>query len=195
MSRDLGSVTLLGVESIGRPGQRQFRLFTQSREGSALLWIEKEQLDGLAVAIDRALALITEGHVLRTEAQAGESEQPEGIPPQFPRHPTYDLHVGQMQLSYNEIQNVFSLHVVPVEAILEQGRESQISEEDILTLTFTPEQAQYLARNIVRVIAGGRPVCPLCHTPLDGGPHACIKQNGHHEVVQIETSDDESENG
>jgi hypothetical protein len=30
--------------------------------------------------------------------------------------------------------------------------------------------------------------------PLDGGPHACVKQNGHHEIVQIvEAEDDEEE--
>jgi len=36
-------------------------------------------------------------------------------------------------------------------------------------------------------------VCPLCQTPLDGGPHACVKQNGHHEIVQIVEAEDEEE--
>ena len=35
------------------------------------------------------------------------------------------------------------------------------------------------------VLPAGRPICPLCHTPLDGGPHACVKQNGHREIMQI----------
>jgi len=36
-------------------------------------------------------------------------------------------------------------------------------------------------------------VCPLCGAPLDGGPHACVKQNGHHEIVQLVEDDEEEE--
>jgi hypothetical protein len=39
----------------------------------------------------------------------------------------------------------------------------------------------------------GRPVCPLCHEPLDEGPHACEKQNGHHQIIQIMEDEEEEE--
>jgi hypothetical protein len=55
------------------------------------------------------------------------------------------------------------------------------------------EQGQNLARRITALAEGGRPVCPLCHAPLDGGPHACVKQNGHRKIIQIITDEDEDE--
>lgn len=70
MSVDLGPVTVLGADVIGPSDQRQFCLFAQSVRGSVLMWLEKEQLDGLSIALDRSLALITEGQALRTEAQS-----------------------------------------------------------------------------------------------------------------------------
>ena len=54
MSVDLGSVTVLGADAIGQQDQRQFRLFAQSVRGSVLMWLEKEQLDGLSIALDRS---------------------------------------------------------------------------------------------------------------------------------------------
>jgi hypothetical protein len=66
-------------------------------------------------------------------------------------------------------------------------------EEDALSFLFTLEQAHELTRSIAVLVSSGRPVCPLCHTPLDGGPHACVKQNGHREIVQVLEEDDEEE--
>ncbi len=194
MSVDLGRVNILGADAIGKPGQRQFRLFAQSAAGSTLMWLEKEQLDGLSVALDRSLALITEGQVLRTEAQAvvGEPRSVEGMPADFPKTPGYEFQVGQMRLNFNEQDTTFELNVVPLEVIMERGQEPQVRmrEEDVLSLIFTQLQAQQLSSLIRKVITGGRPVCPFCHTPLDGGPHACVKQNGHREVLQIEEGEE-----
>src|SRR5438874_8086813 len=123
MSVDLGSVTVLGADAIGQSDQRQFRLFAQSVRGSVLMWLEKEQLDGLSIALDRSLALITEGRVLRTVAQVGGRLALEGIPVDFPRSPDYECQVGQMRLSFNEHESTFQLHIVPVEVTMERGRE------------------------------------------------------------------------
>ena len=66
-----------------------------------------------------------------------------------------------------------------------------VHEEDAVSVLFTQGQARELASTIAILVAGGRPVCPFCHTPLDGGPHACVKQNGHHEIVQIVTEEED----
>ncbi|HET8845544.1 MAG TPA: DUF3090 family protein, partial [Ktedonobacteraceae bacterium] len=64
--------------------------------------------------------------------------------------------------------------------------------DDALSLLFSVAQAQQLTRRITNLVSKGRPVCPLCHTPLDGGPHACVKQNGHREILrELEDEDDE----
>ena len=107
MSVDLGPIDILGADAVGQPGQRRFRLFAQSTRGSAVIWMEKEQLNSLSLAIDRFLALITEGQILRTEAVAGNRSSPAGMPADFPRQPTYDLQVGQIRLNYEERRAVF----------------------------------------------------------------------------------------
>jgi len=195
MNIDLGRINVLGTDAVGLPGQRRFRLFVESVRGSAIMWMEKEHLNSLSMVLDRSLAVISDGEVLRTEAKAGEPARASGIPEDFPAHPTYEIQVGQMKLTYDEEDSMFLLSVTPLEIIVERGQEPQVymHEKDSITFIFTQEDAQELSSSISQVVASGRPVCPLCHTPLDGGPHACVKQNGHREILQVEEGEDEEE--
>ncbi len=191
MSIDLGVSRVLGAEAVGRPGQRRFRLFTQSGHGSALVWMEKEQLNSLSLALDRALAQLTDGQILRTEASASGMPAPRGIPADFPSRPTRDIQAGQITVAYDERNAQFIMSIVTLETLLERTEEGeQVRENDEdLTFRFTQEQAQELSMNITIIVRAGRPVCPFCGTPLDGSPHACVKQNGHHKTIQVQQSD------
>lgn len=82
---------------------------------------------------------------------------------------------------------MFQLVVVPLEIIIQPGQEAmaRINEKDAISLLFTQQQAQELTNTITAIVPAGRPVCPLCGTPLDGSPHACVRQNGHREIVPI----------
>ena len=195
--RDLGVAQVLGAEAIGQPGQRRFRLFARARTSSALLWMEKEQLLNLSLVIDRMLAQISEGRILRVEAQAGGLPSAQGeLPDDFPATPDYEFRVGQLRLSFEGQQETFSLMAVPFEIEEDEQGEPQINlqSEEALSLLFTIEQAQQLTSRITSLVtSGGRPICPLCHTPLDGGPHACVKQNGHREIVQLLAEEDDED--
>ena len=59
-----------------------------------------------------------------------------------------------------------------IEILLERGQEPRaiIREDEAISIFFTLEQAQALTSAITLLVSSGRPVCPLCHTPLDGGP-------------------------
>jgi len=196
MSKELGLAITLGVEAIGQPGQRRFCLFVESRRDSAIMWMEKEQLNRLSFALDRALAQVTQGQILRTEAQADTSPAPPGMPTDFPRSPEYDFREAQIGLTYDPHNEAFTLTVAPVDIIMEPGEEpqAQVREEDNVSFLFTAQQAHDLTSAINALLSiGGRPVCPLCGTPLDDGPHACVRQNGHYEVIQVVEGDDEEE--
>jgi uncharacterized repeat protein (TIGR03847 family) len=195
MSVDLGYANVLGTDAVGQPGQRRFRLFAMSERGSAVMWMEKEHLNSLSLALDRFLAMISEGQILRTEAQAGTRPSPKGMPADFPQRPTYEFQVGQMKLNYDEQEMAFLLIVTPLEITMERGQEPQIymREEDDVSFYFTLPAAHELSSAIAQIVSAGRPVCPLCHAPLDGGPHACVKQNGHREILRIEEQEDEEE--
>jgi len=184
---DLGMAEILGADAVGQPGQRRFRLFVRTQTSSAILWMEKEQLLNLSLVIDRVLAQISEGRILRTEAQAGGLSPVTGdMPTSFPT-PAYDMQVGQLRLSFDGEQGAFILAAVPFDIVEDEGGEPQLSlrTDDSLTFFFTVEQAQHLTGRITFLVNSGRPLCPLCHTPLDGGPHSCIKQNGHREIIQL----------
>jgi uncharacterized repeat protein (TIGR03847 family) len=193
MSIELGPVWLLGADAVGQPGQRRFRLFVQSARGSAILWMEKEQLNSVSLSLDHILAQLTEGQVLRVEAHVGEQRQPTKMPPDFPKTPTYEFQVGQIKLAYEEERDIFLLSVAPLEIELQSGGEPQaiLREEDAVSFLFNQREAQELSGSITTVVSAGRPLCPLCHVPLDGGPHACVKQNGHREILQIEEEEGE----
>ena len=50
---------------------------------------------------------------------------------------------------------------------------------DMLRVRLTPIAARAFARRAQRVVAAGRPPCPLCGNPLDPQGHICPRQNGH----------------
>jgi uncharacterized repeat protein (TIGR03847 family) len=187
MSKDLGPIEIVGAEAVGQPGQRRFRLFAMAHNISVALWMEKEQLNNLSIALDRILAQLTEGRILRTEAQASPPPSPEGAPANFPAKPDFEFQVGQLRISYDEKRDLLVLISIPLGIVMEPGQEPQVilREEDTLSFRFTLQQAKHLTSSIAILVSSGRPVCPLCKAPLDGGPHACVKQNGHRELVQV----------
>ncbi|EFH87164.1 DUF3090 family protein [Ktedonobacter racemifer] len=195
MSNDLGRIETLGADAVGMPGQRRFRLYARSGLGSAVVWMEKEHLRTLAETLEGILGVIADGEVLRLEARPGGLPSPTGMPGDFPLTPTYDFQVGQMKLNFDEHNEMFLLSLAPMEIIEERGEpQALILEDEAVVLRFSPQEALELSNEIGLVVAAGRPVCPFCHMPLDGGPHACVKQNGHHKIVQMEIQDiDEDE--
>ena len=198
MSKDLGPIEIVGAEAIGQPGQRRFRLFAMIHNISVALWMEKEQLNNLSIALDRILAQLTEGRILRTEAQASPPTPPRGAPANFPAKPEFEFQVGQLRISYDERRNMLILTSIPLGIVMEPGQEPEVilRDDDKLSFRFTLQQAKELASSITILVSTGRPICPLCRAPLDGGPHACAKQNGHRELVQaledeVEDTEDE----
>jgi len=198
MSTDLGPIDIVGAEAIGQPGQRRFRLFAMIHNISVALWMEKEQLNNLSIALDRILTQLSEGRILRTEAQASPPVHPQGAPANFSANPEFEFQVGQLRISYDESRNMLILISIPLGIVMEPGQEPQVilRDDETLSFRFTLLQAKELASSITTLVSSGRPTCPLCGAPLDGGPHACDKQNGHHELVQIledEAEDNEEE--
>src|SRR5438093_10272651 len=107
---DFGLVDDLDIESIGEPGQRTFRLVIERRANTASLWIEKEQLEYLALIIDQQLA------------RFGQRPRQDDLPlltlaPRFPSKPSIDLHVSRMAITFDSDRDrfVFAVHSVDQE--------------------------------------------------------------------------------
>ena len=91
---DFGHAELLEPEAIGEPGQRAFRLRVMSKDESASLWLEKEQLAALTLAF-RHLLEQTE------DAPAAEAEPPPPAQP-FPERPQVEMKLGRLGIGYDE---------------------------------------------------------------------------------------------
>jgi uncharacterized repeat protein (TIGR03847 family) len=51
---------------------------------------------------------------------------------------------------------------------------------DALRVLIEPGRARAFVDRARRVIAAGRPPCPLCGLPLDPAGHICPRHNGYH---------------
>jgi uncharacterized repeat protein (TIGR03847 family) len=51
---------------------------------------------------------------------------------------------------------------------------------DVLRVRMTADKARSFVERAARIIASGRPPCPLCGQPLDPQGHICPRRNGHY---------------
>lgn len=159
---DLGPVDEIDAEAIGEPGRRTFRILAERGDTIASLWLEKEQL--------QALGMIMEQQLARLGRRRGKEPLPIlSLASRFTGRAAIDFKVGRMAVGYDERRGVF---VVTAHEI-----EDPMSTEPAFTCTATAPQVAALAEKIARVVAAGRPRCPLCGAPVEG-PHVCPLANG-----------------
>ena len=165
---DFGVATRLDADAIGEPGKRTFRLLVESGSSSALVWIEKEQLLALAVAIEQVLEQAAPEETARAEIA------PVTGPLQdFPLNPTVEFRVGSLQLGHDGGQEQFLL----LASDTEQAEENE--QTPTLTVRLDYRAASRLSKQIAALDAAGRPRCPLCGQPMGPGLHHCPLSNGH----------------
>src|SRR3990172_7111369 len=88
---DFGPLDALDAEAVGEPGKRTFRIRAWKDQAAASLWLEKQQLLALSLALRQVMA------------QAGQS--PRAGPPvtrAFPEQPSVDIKVGRLALGRDE---------------------------------------------------------------------------------------------
>jgi uncharacterized repeat protein (TIGR03847 family) len=159
---DFGEAVSVDAQSLGEPGQRTFRLLVQGASGAASIWMEKQQLAGIAVWLDDVLERL-------------DREQPSDEPYVEPEPigAIYDVEfrATQIGLGYSEEDGLFAIHAFD---------ERMVGGAPAFRCLLTRGQSRVLSRKISEVVAGGRPVCPLCDMPIDPAGHVCPKANGHH---------------
>lgn len=166
--------------SVGQPGDRTFYLQATSTGRVTSVVLEKFQVSLLAERIDELL-----DEVLRRTGDGVEipEKAPSGLrddgPLDLPL--TEDFRVGAIALAWDADGDR-----VVVEAQEESDTPVEPLSEDIpadgpgvLRVRITPRAARAFAQRALKVVAAGRPPCPLCGLPLDAGGHVCPRQNGH----------------
>jgi len=174
-------VSSLEAEAIGEPGQRTFRLRISSDQRTASLWLEKEQLQALALALMRLLVQMGQPEYIPAAGAVANPLSP------FPEQPSLDLKVGRLGLGLDQADSSIVFFAYEVEESEEEPEQSEPESEAVLACRAAPAQCRDLVAMIEGIIATGRPLCRLCLAPIDPEGHVCARSNGHRPETDLET--------
>lgn len=162
MTADFGYAKRINAESFGEPGQRTFRLKIEGSGGeTATLWVEKQQIQALELALRQMLA------------QLDHEPAPPADMAGFPQDPEQEFRVGRMSMGYDPEDTRVILQAYELAADDDADPE--------ITMKLTANQCATLRVQLNEIIVAGRPICPLCDGPIDASGHSCIRSNGHRE--------------
>ena len=166
--------------AVGQPGERTFYLQATASGRVTSVVLEKFQVSALAERIDELL-----DEVLRRTG--GSTAVPAAAPTALADDAPLDLplledfRVGAIALAWDGDGGM-----VVIEAQEESDDPPEpLSDEvpadgpGVLRVRITPGAARAFAQRAARIVAAGRPPCPLCGLPLEVDGHICPRQNGH----------------
>ncbi len=162
----------LRVEAIGEPGQRRFRLLALVGGETFIIWMEKQQLQALGLALEQMLEQLPDQ----------EPDVSQGAAPfEFDIATRRQFRAGRMELGYDERNDRLVIVAHDMNDDSESGSPGPISEEAQAQFAcrITREQARDVSADASAVVAAGRPRCTMCGASMGPGPHVCPQQNGH----------------
>jgi uncharacterized repeat protein (TIGR03847 family) len=166
--------------TVGQPGERTF--FLQARTGTRVISValEKAQVAALAERLEELLEQVQR----RGGAAAAEPTTIEGAEDTGPLDQPIleEFRVGTMALAWDSVDER-----VIVEAQAQTEAEAEATEPlsdaetgpDVLRVRIPAAAVWAFVRRAQRLVAAGRPPCPVCGLPLDPSGHVCPRQNGH----------------
>jgi uncharacterized repeat protein (TIGR03847 family) len=171
--------------TVGEPGNRTFYL--QARDGGRIVSVIVEKVQ-VAVLAQRLGDLLDELERRGIEGAEDESDL------EFDRAPLDEplneaFRAGVLSLGWDTADDLILLEAREIteadEAEDEEAEETAFEDDDaedgpdLLRVRFTPAYGRSFIIGALRVLAAGRPPCPLCGQPLDPQGHLCPRRNGH----------------
>jgi uncharacterized repeat protein (TIGR03847 family) len=169
--------------TVGAPGERTF--FLQARGSGRLVTValEKVQVALLAEKLDE---LLVEAHRrFGVELPPADPSPADNEPLETPLDE--EFRVGTLGLAFDVDTATVVIEAIAVgegEAEEEEEEEDDDDDElaadrDRLRVRLTPQAARAFIDRARKVVASGRPPCPLCGQPLDARGHLCPRHNGY----------------
>jgi uncharacterized repeat protein (TIGR03847 family) len=164
--------------TVGQPGQRTFFLQATDGERVTSVALEKTQVQVLAERLDDLL----------DEVRRRGGDAPAEAPPELEDVAPLDqpileeFRAGTLAIAWDGDDG---LVVVEAHQLTEGDDESEVVDDDeegeggVLRVRFSAAAARAFVKRALRVVAAGRPPCPLCGRPLDPEGHICARLNGH----------------
>jgi uncharacterized repeat protein (TIGR03847 family) len=173
---ELDPADSLTAGAVGQPGRRVFML--QATKGpDTYSWVlEKEQVTALARASYELLSQIGQHEMTKELLGKG----PLGAAtPEFeaamalkPDQPAFRIDAGTITLRYEDGRNAVELSFLEL-------TESETDLAATVKIVVSPRQLAAFGIQGMKVVAQGRPTCPLCGHPMDPDGHICPATNGH----------------
>ncbi|GAA2387267.1 MULTISPECIES: DUF3090 domain-containing protein [Gordonia] len=173
--------------TVGQPGDRTF--YIQVSQDSRLMSVELEKQQVLILA-DRLSYLLDE---VRRRFGTPIPPEAEDVGDVSPLESPIDseFRVGSMGLGWDADAAAV---VIELLAVTEQPLDESVilddTEEgpDTVRVFLTADEAREFSARSMRVIAAGRPLCPLCNQPLDPSGHICARSNGYKRDAEFSRS-------
>ncbi|HEY2792635.1 MAG TPA: DUF3090 family protein [Micromonosporaceae bacterium] len=180
--------------TVGAPGERVFYLQARGGGRTISVALEKVQVSLLAEKLDELLIEANRrfGLVLPDPIETPTDNEPLESPIEE------EFRVGTLGLAYDVDSSTVVIEAIAVgeadeeievEVAAEDEPDDDEDDEDFdvvtadldrLRVRLTPEETRAFIERAKRVIAAGRPPCPLCGQPLDPAGHRCPRHNGYH---------------
>jgi uncharacterized repeat protein (TIGR03847 family) len=159
--------------TVGQPGSRTF--FLQARDGERVVSVVLEKAQ-VAVLADRLNDLLEELD-RRGIAPAVQAATPDSAPLDEPLREAFRADMLTLGWDGND-----EMVLVEARAATEGDDEDEPAEDDedgpdVLRVRMSAAAARSFVERAVRVVASGRPPCPVCGQPLDPLGHICPRQN------------------
>lgn len=149
------------AEALGEPGQRRFRLMVVVGDVTHIIWMEKQQMQALGLAI---------GQILEQVPAKGPEIGSGDIPGDIDDSTSNQFRLGRVELGFDETGDTVVVNLYDIQE--EEGSRG-------LNLQFSRPQARELIRDAAALAAAGRPLCPMCGHAMEPSGHVCPEQNGH----------------
>jgi uncharacterized repeat protein (TIGR03847 family) len=162
------------VGTVGEPGERTFYLQASGDGRVVSVVLEKVQVSLLAEKLDELLGEANRRFGLPV-ADAGALDvdnDPLLVPVEE------EFRVGTLGLAFDVDSSTVVIEAIEVGEA--EGDQEPAEELDRLRVRITPAATRAFIERARRVVAAGRPPCPLCGQPLDPGGHVCPRHNGYH---------------
>jgi uncharacterized repeat protein (TIGR03847 family) len=167
---DLRPVEHITSGAVGPPGKRVFYLQARKDKQIVTLVVEKEQLQSLAIGVEKFYEDLGERFPDLETPQGDYNEQ--GMELVTPLDPVF--RVGQIGLGYDEIADQMIL-------VARETQPEDADPEDAKVVRIWCSRAQMLklCNWSVELASRGREICGNCGLPIDPEGHFCPKSNGH----------------
>jgi uncharacterized repeat protein (TIGR03847 family) len=165
-SYDFEEPGLFSVVAVGVPGKRTFFLVIGEKEEWIRLWLEKEQLEAISIAIDQVSVQLSQEHRQfseEPETKFSSDDLPAGLP-------SGEFEIDQIGIGFDNQKIVFEFVV--------HASGPQNLDEIVVNCWINPGKVKMFGKQAAEVCAAGRPRCKLCGQPIDPTTgHDCPMQN------------------